>query len=230
MGNVLNVIARKITPTQFGFEVVKDLSELIAKLKKKEHEHNHLQVYVKVNGKNVIFTDAFEDLHTLVDLLRKRVEKIVADKKVDRTIGSVLIDTKVIVPSITGIPLIYQLNDNAILQINGEVDSSNNKKHVILNRSLVAGIQGSIKLKLKDQKLGYEYDAKLAFTPNIDLEIEKKDKGVFLQVNTKDDKLTLLKFKQSLKEVKSTGTVVDSENELAPEARSDDCVTPLSKL
>jgi len=227
VGNVLNLVARKINPTQFGFEVVKDLSELAAKLKKKDHEHNHLQVSGKVNGKNIIFTDAFEDLHTLVDLLRKRVEKVISEKKVDRTLGSVLIDTKVIVPTVTGIPVIYKLNDNVVIQINGEVDSNGNKKHFILNRSLVAGISASIKLKLKDQKLGYEYNAKVAFTPNIDVEVEKKDKTVSLQINLKEEKQTLLKLKQSLKEIKVSGTKVESENELAPEPRSDDCVSAL---
>jgi len=171
VGNVLNLISRKVGAAQFGFEIVKDLSELATKLKTKDHEHNHLQLYAKVNGKNVLFTDAFEDLHTLVDLLRKRFQKIVSDKKVDFTIGSVFIDTKVIVPTITGIPLVYKLNDNGILQINGQVDSSNNRKHFIVSRSIIAGIQASIKLKLKDQKLGYEYDGKLAFIPNIDVEV-----------------------------------------------------------
>ena len=175
VGNVLNVVSRKITPSQFGFEVVKEISELIAKLKKKEHEHNHLQVAGKVNGKNILYTDVFEDLHTLIDLVRKRVEKIISDKKVDGTLGSVLVDTKVIVPTVTGIPLVYKLNDNVVLQINGEVDSNGNKKHFILNRSLIAGITASMKLKLKDQKLGYEYNGKLAFTPNIDFELEKND-------------------------------------------------------
>lgn len=230
MGNVLNLVARKISPAQFGFEAVKHLSEIINKLKQKDHEHNHLQISGKVNGKNILFTDAFEDLHTLVDLLRKRFEKIIADKSIDRTIGGVLIDTKVIVPTVSGVPVVYKLNDNFVLQINGKVDSKDKAKHFIINRSLVAGIQASIKIKLKDQKLGYSYDAQLALTPNIDAEVEKKDNGVSLKLNLKDEKQTLVKFKQSLKELKKSGTEVESENELAPEPRSDGCVSVLSKF
>src|SRR5690606_8910731 len=95
---------------------------------------------------------------------------------------------------------------------------------------LVAGITGSLKLKLKDQKLGYEYDTKLAFTPNIDVEVEKKDKAVSLKINLKEQTQSLLKLKQSLKEIKLTGTDVTSENELAPEPRSENCLSVLSKF
>lgn len=230
VGNVLNVMARKISPSQFSFELVKDLSAIVEKLRKKDHTHNHLQMSAKVNGKNILFTDAFEDIHTLVDLLRKRIEKVIAEKNVDRTIGGVLIDTKVVVPTVSGIPLVYKLADNFVLQYNGEVSKDGNKKHIILNRSLIAGIRASVKLLLKEHKLGYEYNGKLALTPNYDMEVEKTEKGVQLKLNTKEEKMTLLKFKQSLREIKQSGTDVTSENELAPEPRSDNCVSFLSEF
>lgn len=230
VGNVLNVMARKISLSQFSFELVKDLSAIVEKLRKKDHTHNHLQMSAKVNGKNILFTDAFEDIHTLVDLLRKRIEKVIAEKNVDRTIGGVLIDTKVVVPTVSGIPLVYKLADNFVLQYNGEVSKDGNKKHIILNRSLIAGIRASVKLLLKEHKLGYEYNGKLALTPNYDMEVEKTEKGVQLKLNTKEEKMTLLKFKQSLREIKQSGTDVTSENELAPEPRSDNCVSFLSEF
>lgn len=222
-------MSRKINPSQFGFELVKDLSALVEKLKKKDHTHNHLQLSAKVNGKNILFTDAFEDLHTLVGLLRKRIEKVIAEKSVDRTIGGVLIDTKVVVPTVSGIPLVYKLADNFVLQMNGEVSKEGNKKHVIINRSLIAGIRASVKLLLKEHKLGFEYNGKLALTPNYDMEVERTEKGLKLKVNTKYEKKTILKFKQSLREIKQSGTDVTSENELAPEPRSDNCVSFLSE-
>ena len=225
----MNLISGKISPSQFGFEVFQDFFELVNKLKKKDHTHNHLQVYVKVNNKNVLFTDTFEDLHTLAELVRKRIEKVSSEKKVDQTIGAVLIDSKVIVPSITGIPLVYKLNNNVVIQINGEVNSADNKRRLTLNRSLIQNLQASLRLKLKDQKLGYEYNAQLAFTPNIDVEYEKKDKSVSLLLNVKEDRKTILRLKQSLKEIKASGNDAPSENELAPEPRSDDCISAISK-
>ena len=230
VGNVLKLVSRKIRPDQFGMQAVKHLADMASNLKKKGHKHNHLQITAKINGKNVLFTDAFEDIHTLADLIAARVEKVIKDKKIDRTIGGVLIDSKVVVPTISGLPLIYKLEDNFVIQLNGMAEKKDNKRHYILNRSLVAGIHASVKLKLKDTKMGYEYDGKLSLTPHLDVEVESDPNKVKLSLKTKDDKKTLLKFQQTLKEVKKDGANPEQENELAPEPRSDNCFTMMSKF
>lgn len=229
VGNILNLLGRKISPVQFGVQAIKDIVAFLKKLQKKDHAHQHLQTTVKLNNKIVFFGDAFEDFHRVLDMLRARVEKIRNEHKIDRTIGGVLLDSKVLVPTITGIPLAYRLSDNFIVQLNAMFNKDEKKLNVDLNRSLVVGVLASAKMLLKNNKLGYEYESRLAFTPQMNFDFER-DNGYVLRFNIGDlDQRTVLKFKQSLREVRSDG-VENSENELAPEPRSNNCVTLFRKL
>lgn len=231
VGNVLNVLQRKISPAEFGVTTVKHIAELIGNLRKADHTHNHLQWSVRLNGKNVIFSDAFNDLHTTIDLVKARIKKLVDEKSVDRTIGGVLIDTKVVVPTITGIPLVYKLDDNFVWQANGKYSSEGKKRKIVVNHSFNVGVLGSIKLKLKENKIGYEYNANLLFSPHFDVDTERQDKSVLIRLNTPEERSTIVKFAQSLKEVKSGAAQANEiENELAPEPRSENCIQPLSEF
>lgn len=232
VGNILNLLARKVSPAEFGFQTVRHLSDLAKKLKDPKHTHNTLQATWKVNGKNVIFSDVFNDLHNFVDLIRQRVEKVIEEKAVDRTVAGVLIDSKVVVPSISGVPVVYKIDDNFLSNINGKVKSEPNKKNLILNHSAVFSLKTSALMVLSNNKVGYDYEAKLAVTPILDVDVEKRDTGAVLRFNLPEgvEKHTLIKFKQSLKEVKHDGkTDSHVENELAVEPRSENCFAPLSK-
>ena len=221
-GNILNFLSKKVSPAQFGFQAVKDVMNFVKKIQKKDHTHEHLQIGVKVNDKNVFFGDVFEDGCKLFELLQKRARRIMDEKKVDLTMGGVLIDTKVLVPTISGIPLVYKLVDNAIVQVNAQVVSSDKKVNLDLNHSVNFGLQAGVKLVLKDQKMGYEYDSKLSFTPELNIDFEKGDDYVMrLNLPDKGDH-AVLRLQQSLKEKRSDGVTTD-ENELAPLPRSSNC-------
>lgn len=215
-----------------GVQFFKDFLQFVSKLRK-DHDHSshHLRLNVKVNGKNVVFTDVFDDLHKTVDLLRKRYEKVMEEKKVDRTAGGVLLDSKLALPTITGLPLLYKFGDNFVVQYNGEVNHADNTDNLKVNLALVAGLHGGVKLKVKDTKMGYEYDGKLAYTPRLNVDRVKGENSRLYRLNVQDlDQRTVMKFKQNLREKRATGEEKDYENEFESEAKSDKCYSFFCKL
>ncbi|OTF70165.1 Group 14 mite allergen-like protein (Apolipophorin-like) [Euroglyphus maynei] len=209
---------------QSVMQFVRDTLKMLAQIRKNADDNHHMKVSVKVNGKNVYYTDVFQDLKKLKELLVKRAEKIINEKKVDRSIGGVLLDSKLALPTITGLPLIYKFGDNFVLRYDGEFSGEKGDRHIRLNGGVVAGFYGRVKLLVKDQKMGYEYDGKLAYTPLVDMDIQKKEHSLLLRFNTKDvDQHTVFRFKQSLREKRATGEEKDYENEVTPESRSDRC-------
>ncbi|KAH7640192.1 apolipophorin [Dermatophagoides farinae] len=208
----------EIQITQNGFE--RELTNAMALMEKKSFQ----SIMQFINGKNVYYTDVFQDLKKMKELIIKRAEKIINEKKVDRSIGGVLLDSKLVLPTITGLPLMYKFGDNFLIRYDGEFSGEKGDRHIKLNGGVVAGVYGQMKLLVKDQKMGYEYDGKLAYTPMLDMDIQKKEHSLLLRFNTKDvERRTIMRFKQSLREKRATGEEKDYENEITPESRSDQC-------
>ncbi|KPM11048.1 Sar s 14 allergen (apolipophorin-like protein) [Sarcoptes scabiei] len=226
MGNLIDVMEKKSFASMAS--LVKDIVKMLMQLRKK-HEHNgHLKMAMKVNGKNVMFGDVFEDLHALADLVRKRLEKIVNEKKVDRTIGGVMFDSLVVVPLVNGLPLLYKTENNYLLQYNGEVSGEKGKRNVKLNLSLVSGMIGGAKIKVKDEKMAYLYQAKWAYTPHLDFDIERKDNSMLFRLNLKDlDKRTVFQFHHNLREKRSNGEIRDYDS-LPHDEPKEKCFTTFS--
>lgn len=205
-------------------QFVRDTLKMLAQIRKNADDNHHMKITVQINGKNVYYTDVFQDLKKMKELIIKRAEKIINEKKVDRSIGGVLLDSKLVLPTITGLPLMYKFGDNFLIRYDGEFSGEKGDRHIKLNGGVVAGVYGQMKLLVKDQKMGYEYDGKLAYTPMLDMDIQKKEHSLLLRFNTKDvERRTIMRFKQSLREKRATGEEKDYENEITPESRSDQC-------
>ena len=207
-----------------GPEILAQLSEealeLISFLKDPSHKHTAiLQLSVRISGSNLIFVDTFEDLHTVIQLLREKMRELYNSDKVDIVRAASLLDQQVEVPAILGFPLMWHLNETIVVGMKAEhswTDSGNTKvRNVRSSRSYLEELSAGVSVKVRNYRPGAEYKLRVELNPTTDAQFEKIDNRILkAKINLPPEARTLAKLVHTAQLVDGYGVAKES-NEIA---------------
>jgi hypothetical protein len=185
-----------------------------ALLKFMEHIKNSnpnivFQITLKISEINILITDNFEFFRD-IEILFPKISK---DDTLRLTLGAVVFDSEVEIPTLNGFPMILNLNNTIVSAFESNFVAKNFAK--LKTRELRMNIENKISFGLNlivgNYKPGFEYYLRLSSNPVIDAMIAAKDGILKAKINLPLEKLTLFELTQNTRLIGSNGQLLESD-------------------
>jgi hypothetical protein len=176
---------------------------------------NFAQIFIKFDGKSIFVFDLLNDFENFEQIFAKIKQQYNSRQEFSRAIALVLSDTRVRIPTLTGIPIELNLNASLASSIKANVQMNDRLIEVGLRPSVSAQMSAGIGLSIPSAQRGLVYVGEVWSAPIIDFKIDSQDKRIWTaRVNIPEQKQSIfgLKLKQSLNN-KNNNELNDNSND-----------------
>jgi len=209
----------------------KKLMSIFKSVNNQQNSQPFAQIYLKIDGKSIIVFDLvndFDKFEALYEQIRKQFEQRV---QFERAIAMIVSDTRIRIPTLTGIPVEINFNASFAAALKANVELNDNLWDVSLRPSISGQMIAGIGLSVPDAQRGLVYVGEAWSAPVIDFKVDTRDatRGLQVKVNVPEKKQSIFGLKANQCVVKWKTKRTDDPNPRVTYPQLGGCSQTLSK-